>query len=325
MAQTLDGLPEEQQEREAELPNQDPGYHSADTDADHRISLNELMRVVQLFNAGAYSCADPPQSTEDGYLPGTGDESCAPHNSDYAPQDWSIGLSELLRLIQLFNAGVYMADAEGEDGFIIDEYSTPPIYPLIGLMPPPTEPSTCGCVPKCGSYSKVVNREWLSSVKRARLWGKEIIYVDCRKTLPCYIPYDVCSLSFPEKFPIAGYSTLKNSTLPFMLPPGFSFSEEPNNIFLLAGGKMNVHVEAGSFGNCYLILCQTSTQFAGPEYTQNFYRDHYKWVCYKPKEPEQTTCVFTSLSKCAQTDFSKDEVLVYLSEPARLYGACPEQ
>lgn len=33
------------------------------------------------------------------------------------PQDWSVSLSELLRLIQFYNSGGYAACLDGEDGF----------------------------------------------------------------------------------------------------------------------------------------------------------------------------------------------------------------
>jgi hypothetical protein len=62
----------------------------------------------------------PPETSEDGYLPGAGgDQSCAPHASDYAPQDWSVNLTELLRLIQFFNIRAYhpCPGMGTEDGF----------------------------------------------------------------------------------------------------------------------------------------------------------------------------------------------------------------
>ncbi len=84
--------------------------HSADTQPvgvpDQKISLHELLRVIQLFNAGAYQCSD--EKTEDNYALGMReDNSCTPHDSDYAPQNWWIEISELLRIIQLYNAGGY--------------------------------------------------------------------------------------------------------------------------------------------------------------------------------------------------------------------------
>ncbi len=97
--------------------------HSADQNEDNRINLSELMRVIQFFNANGYHCAEPPESTEDGYAPGPNPEQqhCAPHDSDYSPQNWVIGLSELLRVIQFYNAGGYHpcpdADPPTEDDF----------------------------------------------------------------------------------------------------------------------------------------------------------------------------------------------------------------
>ena len=79
--------------------------HTADQNADNAISLSELLRVIQFFNSGGFSCA---MSTEDGYAPGSGNEMCCPHDSDYASgADFQVSLSELLRLIQFFNSGGY--------------------------------------------------------------------------------------------------------------------------------------------------------------------------------------------------------------------------
>lgn len=93
------------------------GFHTADTTPDWTISLSEVLRLVQFFNSQALHCLD---GTEDGYAPGTGDQSCAPHDSDYFPFNWKIGLSEVLRLIQIYNYrfGSYHPDAVGEDGFV---------------------------------------------------------------------------------------------------------------------------------------------------------------------------------------------------------------
>ncbi len=71
--------------------------------------------MIQFFNSGGLHCE---AGTEDGYAPGPpGDTSCAIHSGDYNPQDWQIGLSELLRVIQFFNSAGYHACPEGEDGF----------------------------------------------------------------------------------------------------------------------------------------------------------------------------------------------------------------
>jgi hypothetical protein len=92
------------------------GFHSADTNHDWRISIHELLRVIQFYNVGGYHCA---ASTEDGFAPGPGGEGCAPHHGDYNPQDWELSLSEVLRIVQFFNApgGAYHADHDSEDGY----------------------------------------------------------------------------------------------------------------------------------------------------------------------------------------------------------------
>ncbi|MBI1320621.1 MAG: hypothetical protein GC168_16985 [Candidatus Hydrogenedens sp.] len=97
-----------------------PATQSADQNGDFSISLAELLRVIQFFNASGLHCAEVSTDTEDGFVPGPGaNQSCAPHSSDYDPQDWVIGLSEQLRLIQFFNLGGYhdCPDAGTEDGF----------------------------------------------------------------------------------------------------------------------------------------------------------------------------------------------------------------
>lgn len=101
----------------------EPG-HSADTSADNVIDLSELLRVVQLYNSGEFHCAGDPSATEDGYEPGPGPAGCARHSSDFNGDtaDWRIDLTELLRLIQLYNSGGYSfcPDADTEDSFCPD-------------------------------------------------------------------------------------------------------------------------------------------------------------------------------------------------------------
>jgi formylglycine-generating enzyme required for sulfatase activity len=92
-------------------------YHSADTTGNWKISLTELLRGIQFYNAGGLHCQ---AGTEDGHAPGPGLSSCASHDSDYAPQDWRITLTELLRLIQFFNAGAYSVCADTEDGYAVE-------------------------------------------------------------------------------------------------------------------------------------------------------------------------------------------------------------
>ena len=82
--------------------------HSADQDHNYQISLSELLRSIQFYNLAGIHCATNTGDTEDGFRPGQGqDLSCIPHDADYNPQDWQISLSELLRLIQFYNAGAF--------------------------------------------------------------------------------------------------------------------------------------------------------------------------------------------------------------------------
>ncbi len=105
-------------EGEGEGEGQPPFTHSADQDGDGMIRLGELLRVIQFYNSGGYSCALTPGATEDGYAPGIdGHKVCAPHASDYNPQDWIINLSELLRAIQFYNSDGYRPCVDGEDGY----------------------------------------------------------------------------------------------------------------------------------------------------------------------------------------------------------------
>ncbi len=101
-------------------PGSEDGIQSADLNGDKIFNLSELLRCIQLYNIGGYHCADNPGDTEDGYVPGAGlNQSCEPHDTDYAAQDWTIILSELLRAIQFYNSGGYNycpGDAT-EDGF----------------------------------------------------------------------------------------------------------------------------------------------------------------------------------------------------------------
>ncbi len=82
-------------------------FHSADTNQDSKISLQELLRMIQFFNSGGLHCE---LGTEDGYAPGYNenfDFSCTPHTADYSPQDWRINLTEILRLVQFLNSAGY--------------------------------------------------------------------------------------------------------------------------------------------------------------------------------------------------------------------------
>lgn len=96
-----------------------PVLHSSDRNGDDRIGLDELLRAIQLFNAEGFHCVQPPATTEDGYVPGnnTALRGCAAHTADYNPRDWSLNLSELLRVIQFFNNQGHFPCEASEDGF----------------------------------------------------------------------------------------------------------------------------------------------------------------------------------------------------------------
>jgi hypothetical protein len=90
--------------------------HSADFEAPHGVlSLSEVLRGTQLYNARSYHC---DATTEDGYAPFNGPRiDCTPHAGDYVDSNWSLSLSELLRLVQLFNLGTFSPCGETEDGY----------------------------------------------------------------------------------------------------------------------------------------------------------------------------------------------------------------
>jgi len=90
--------------------------HSADINGDWRISLSELLRVIQLYNSGTYHL-NP--LTEDGYDAGEGVKDGPCHSADYL-SDWRITLPELLRVIQLYNAPsrCYYTAGDTEDGYM---------------------------------------------------------------------------------------------------------------------------------------------------------------------------------------------------------------
>lgn len=95
--------------------------HSADSNEDGVISLSELLRLVQLYNAASFQC---DAASEDGFALGEEERSCNPHSSDYLSQDWSISLSEILRAVQMYAAGAYYAcgSNETEDGFCLGDF-----------------------------------------------------------------------------------------------------------------------------------------------------------------------------------------------------------
>ena len=131
-AQEGEGIPEAEGEAGPEgeaAPDGEGDFppHSADYlggASDGRITLPEMLRLVQFYNAGAFSCAVLPTVTEDGYQIGEdGDQNCAPHSSDYADPgpNWRIELSELLRLVQIYTVGSFRGCGapSSEDGFCL--------------------------------------------------------------------------------------------------------------------------------------------------------------------------------------------------------------
>jgi len=103
-------------------------FHSADTNDDNMISVQEISRVVTFFNAVGYEAVpaeDPPTTdgfrpiTDPGSFPGNTEES---HDSDFNPTDFEISVQEISRLVTFFNASggyerVPAEDPPTADGF----------------------------------------------------------------------------------------------------------------------------------------------------------------------------------------------------------------
>jgi hypothetical protein len=92
--------------------------HAADyQDENFAFSLSELLRVIQLSRFGFYRQSTPG---EDGFAMDSAQSSSTSgyHSADYNPSDWRISLSELLRVIQLYNANGYINALDEEDGFL---------------------------------------------------------------------------------------------------------------------------------------------------------------------------------------------------------------
>ena len=96
-------------------------YHSGDYNpSDLKININEMLRLIQFYNAGGYHC---DTNSEDGYAPEKSDtlNACPFHSSDFAHDnilaDWEIDDVELNRFIQFYNADGYVPDKNTVDGF----------------------------------------------------------------------------------------------------------------------------------------------------------------------------------------------------------------
>ena len=91
-------------------------FHSADTNGNSRIDLGEVVRAIQLYHV-PFGCGPNPGSTEDGYAVDSSVYDClrwAPGDPDTG---WQLTLEEVMRVIQLYNAGGYAWCGETEDGF----------------------------------------------------------------------------------------------------------------------------------------------------------------------------------------------------------------
>ena len=100
-------------------------FHTADSNADMRLKLDELLKVVQIYNTrnantrtGAYDASFAPMPNATPVAP------TKPHSADLN-RDGMISLMELLRVLDLCtytNGGVrtgeYHADSQGVDGFV---------------------------------------------------------------------------------------------------------------------------------------------------------------------------------------------------------------
>jgi len=93
---------------------------SADTNGDFILQLTEMLRLIQFYNAGQYSCAENAGVTEDGFAltAPLNVPNCVLHSID-RDGNKVVTLSELLRGIQLFNLGGYTwcPGTGSEDGF----------------------------------------------------------------------------------------------------------------------------------------------------------------------------------------------------------------
>ena len=108
-------------------------FHSADVDQNAQLDLSELLRMIEIYNTrfgttrtGRYKVAT---ATSDGFSPdssvdGSTVVSLARYHSADFDNDSKVSLSELLRIIELYNfregttrTGAYRVNAESVDGF----------------------------------------------------------------------------------------------------------------------------------------------------------------------------------------------------------------
>lgn len=99
-------------------------FHTADANSDTRLKLDELLKVIQIYNTrnantrtGAYDSNFAPLPDAPPVIP------AKPHSADLN-RDGTISLMELLRVLDLctyssggIRTGAYRADSQGVDGF----------------------------------------------------------------------------------------------------------------------------------------------------------------------------------------------------------------
>jgi len=102
-------------------------HHSADYSRSWSFELDELLRVISLFNYSENSRRTGEYhwrlGTDDGYAAGMGDQSRRPHAAD-TDENWRFGILELLRVVSLYNyyegntrSGIYHLSPSGIDGY----------------------------------------------------------------------------------------------------------------------------------------------------------------------------------------------------------------
>jgi hypothetical protein len=116
-------------------------HHDSDySPADWHLDMIGVQLLIQRFNTGgAYHCGTP--SAQDGYAPGSGDQSCGPHSADYNG-NWQIELLEAQRAVQFFNVGSYHCEPGTVDGYAPGGASATP-----GVTNTSTETATTTCMP----------------------------------------------------------------------------------------------------------------------------------------------------------------------------------
>jgi hypothetical protein len=110
-----------------------PAHHTGDTNQDFKFSLTELLRIIELYNTrfgtsrtGRYQVEE---GTEDGFatdssVSGSTVVTLARYHAGDSNQDGKFSLTELLRIIELYNfregtkrTGLYHVQSGTEDGF----------------------------------------------------------------------------------------------------------------------------------------------------------------------------------------------------------------